>query len=57
MPTQFICVQVLVEAGWSMLAFDHSVRTGYYALVMLYFVSIHMVTVLILSSLLKGVVW
>lgn len=50
-------VQISVEAGWSALAYDHAYRYGYYALVMLYFVSIHIATVLILSSLIKGLVW
>ena len=50
-------VQILVEAGWSMVAFDYATIFGYYGLVMLYFVVCHLLTVLIISSLLKGLVW
>lgn len=55
--TQFIFVQVLTEAGWSMVAFDHALRYGYYALTMLFFVFCHEVIVIIITSLLKGVTW
>ena len=55
--SQFIFIQILVEAGWSEVAFSHAAQYGYYALTMLFFVISHLVIVIILSSLLKGLAW
>lgn len=55
--TQFIFVQVLVEAGWSLIAYDHAYKFGYFGLVMLFFVLSHSLIVIVLSSLLKGITW
>lgn len=55
--TQFVFVQVLTEAGWSLIAYDHAYRYGVFALTMLFFVICHEVIVIILTSLLKGVTW
>lgn len=55
--SQFILVQVLVEAGWSFVAYDHAFKFGHYGLVMLFFVICHILIVIILSSLLKGITW
>lgn len=50
-------VQVLTEAGWSMVAYDHAYRYGTFALTMLFFVICHELIVIIITSLLKGVTW
>ena len=55
--THFIFVQVLTEAGWSMVAADYAYRYGAYATTMLFFVICHQVIVIILTSLMKGVTW
>lgn len=55
--TQFIFVQVLTEAGWSLVAYDHALRYGTFALTMLFFVISHELIVIILTSLLKGITW
>lgn len=55
--TQFIFVQVLVEAGWSMVAYDHAFKFGYFGLTMLFFVLSHSIIVIVLSSLMKGITW
>jgi hypothetical protein len=55
--SQFIFVQVLTEAGWSLVAYDHVFKYGYFGFVMLYFVFSHVVIVIILTSLLKGITW
>lgn len=54
---QFIFVQVLTEAGWSMVAFDYAFRYGAYALTMIFFVLCHQIICIILTSLMKGVTW
>lgn len=50
-------VQVLTEAGWSLVAYDHAYRYGTFALTMLFFVLCHEIIVIILTSLLKGITW
>ena len=55
--SQFIFVQILVEAGWSMIAYDHAYKFGYFGITMLYFVFSHIIIVIVLSSLLKGITW
>ena len=55
--SQLVFVQVLVEAGWSAIAYDHAYRYGYFGLVMIYFVFCHLIIVIVLSSLLKGLAW
>lgn len=40
-----------------MIAFDHAYRYGYFGFVMLYFVLCHIIIVIVLSSLLKGLAW
>lgn len=57
MGTQFIFMQVLVEAGWSLICFDYVKRTGIYFPIILFFISLHVIIVLILAALLKGIVW
>jgi hypothetical protein len=57
MGTQFIFVQVLTEAGWSMVCFDYVKRTGVYFPVELFFMFLHLYIVLILATLFKGIIW
>lgn len=50
-------MQVLTEAGWSSVAFDVAYRIpNYFGLVMSLFASFHVVIVLILATLIKGIV-
>ena len=50
--------QILTEAGWSMIAFDHASRIpDKYGYVMIMFASFHIIIVLILGTLMKGMVW
>ena len=56
--TQFYLVQVLTEAGWSAVAFDYASRAGgTWSLVMLFFVMCHLIIVLVLAAVLKGIIW
>ena len=50
-------MQVLVEAGWSAIAYEHAQTYGFFALTMLFFVIAHIIIVVVLSSLLKGLSW
>jgi hypothetical protein len=51
-------IQVLTEAGWSSVAFDYAKRNeDYSALVLIYFVILHMIIVLILATSIKGIFW
>lgn len=50
-------MQVLVEAGWSAIAYDHAFKFGYFPLTMLFFILSHIIIVIVLSSLLKGITW
>jgi hypothetical protein len=51
-------VQVLTEAGWSQIAYDHAWRsTDYFVLVMLFFCLMHITIVYIIATLIKGVFW
>jgi hypothetical protein len=41
-----------------MIAYDYSYRShGYFGFVMIYFVMCHIVIVLVMTSLFKGIVW
>jgi hypothetical protein len=55
--TQYIMVQVLTEAGWSMIAFDYAKRTGLYFPTVLYFMFCHTMMVLIMGALIKALIW
>lgn len=56
--SQFFLVQVIVDAGWSVVAYDYSYR---YPLpvwfTLFFFVFTHLNLNLILGSLIKGVTW
>lgn len=54
----YVMVQVLTEAGWSMVAFDHSWRAPYYYVyIMLFFCLCHITIVYIIATLIKGIFW
>ena len=56
--TQTYLVQVLTEAGWSSVAFDHAKKNdSNFVGVMLYFVMCHIIIVIVLASVLKGIIW
>ena len=56
--TQYYLVQVLTEAGWSAVAFDYANRAGQqWFFAMLFFVLCHIVVVLVLAAVLKGIIW
>jgi len=58
MGSQYIHVQILIEAGWSMVAFDHSARQAEnYGFIMLYFCIMHVIITLIMATLIKGIFW
>lgn len=51
-------MQILTEAGWSLIAYDHAARhKDYFFVVMLYFIVAHICIVLVLATLLKGLLW
>jgi MFS superfamily sulfate permease-like transporter len=51
-------VQILTEAGWSMIAFDHSWKNPqYFAYIMLLFCFMHIIIVYIIATLIKGIFW
>lgn len=54
--SQVVIVQSMVEAGWSMIIFDHSYRFGNTVLVYLYFIMIHVLIDTTIFSLMKGMV-
>lgn len=56
--TQYYLVQVLTEAGWSAVAFDFAARAGSsWGFTMLFFLLCHLVVVLVLAAVLKGIIW
>lgn len=56
--SQFYLVQVLTEAGWSAVAFDYANRAeGYWVAVLIFFVFCHLIVVLVLAAVLKGIIW
>lgn len=56
--TQFVMIQVLTEAGWSMIAFDHAGRNANnYGFVMLFFCLMHITIVYMIAALIKGIFW
>lgn len=56
--SQFFMVQLMVEGGWSSVAVDYAHRYhSAYVLVLVLFVACHFAIVLIISSLIKGVIW
>jgi hypothetical protein len=51
-------VQVLTEAGWSSVAFDHCWRAPqYFTYIMLYFCLLHITIVYMIATLIKGIFW
>jgi hypothetical protein len=51
-------VQILTEAGWSQIAFDHSWRASdYFTWIMIFFCFLHITIVYIIATLIKGVFW
>lgn len=56
--SQFLMMQILVEAGWSVIAYDHCWRhPQFYALIMIFFCFMHIIIVSIISTLIKGIFW
>jgi hypothetical protein len=55
--TQFLFVQVLAEAQWSVIAYNYAWKYNPFGLVMLFFLLSHALLVTILTSLLKGITW
>lgn len=56
--TQFYLVQVLTEAGWSAVAYDFAGRAGQaWGFALLFFVFCHIIVVLVLAAVLKGIIW
>jgi len=54
----YVMVQILTEAGWSMIAYDHCWRAPYYyAYIMLFFCLCHITIVYIIATLIKGIFW
>jgi len=54
----YIMVQVLTEAGWSQVAFDHAWRNAqYFSYAMLFFMFMHLSIVYIIATLIKGIFW
>ena len=54
----YIMVQILTEAGWSQIAFDHCWRASdYFTWVMVFFCFLHITIVYIIATLIKGVFW
>lgn len=54
--SQIVIVQCMVEAGWSMIIFDHAYRFGNTALVYIYFIMIHIFIDTTIFSIMKGMV-
>jgi hypothetical protein len=51
-------VQVLTEAGWSSVAFDYAKKNdSNFSLIMMFFVFCHVIIVIVLASVLKGIIW
>jgi hypothetical protein len=50
-------IQVLTEAGWSILCFDYVARTGQFVLVIIYWMICHSLVVHILAALMKALIW
>lgn len=59
MNSQFLIMQVFAENGWQDIVYDLSVRAGsqFYILILIYFCLIHISSVLVLMSLMRGLVW
>jgi hypothetical protein len=51
-------VQILTEAGWSQIAFDHASRSpSSFGWIMLFFCLMHITIVYMIATLIKGVFW
>ena len=51
-------VQVMIQAGWSIIGFDHAYRYNVpIAVSLFFFVVSHFATTLVVSALVKGVTW
>jgi len=49
-------MQILTEAGWSSVAFDVAYRAPqYYGLILIFFSTFHVIIVLVLATLIKGI--
>lgn len=49
-----MCVQVMIEAGWSPIVYDYAYRYDNFTGVAFFFVSMHIAIVIIMVSLMKG---
>ena len=56
--SHYVMVQILTEAGWSMVAYDHCWRNPqYYGYVMVYFCFMHIIITYVIATLIKGIFW
>ena len=56
--SQYVMVQILTEAGWSLIAFDHCWRNPqYYGYIMVYFCLMHIIITYVIATLVKGIFW
>ena len=46
--------QIMTEGSWSYVIYDHSIRFGSFFIASLYFISFHVIIILVLLSLVKG---
>ena len=54
----YVMVQILTEAGWSMVTFDHCWRAPeYFGYITLFFCLCHITIVYIIATLIKGIFW
>lgn len=55
---QYVMVQILTEAGWSQVAYDHSWRAPqYFVYILLFFCLQHIMIVYVIATLIKGIFW
>ena len=55
---QFVMMQILIDAGWSVIIMDlSSQNNGWYGLIMTMFCLMHMTIVWIIAGLIKGLFW
>jgi hypothetical protein len=52
--SQLLNLQIMIESNWSILVFDTAFRFGYFGIVIVYYVTCHILIVIVLVAWMKG---
>ena len=57
-PKSFLILfQIATQVNWNIILFEYTVNSNHYYLILLYFTSFHLILVIIIQNLLKGLIY